>query len=87
MREVLENDQLKPKLVPLTVDPMVGMTSEPTKIMHLMFPLRTKDYNPQSTGYWTPAPKLGQDTAKVLSELGYTEIQIDNLRKQKVVWP
>lgn len=85
MKDVLENEQLKPKLIPLTVDATVGMTPKPTAVMHLMLPIRSKDYNPQATGHWTPAPKLGQDTTEILSQLGYTESQIDDLRKRQVV--
>lgn len=87
MKEVLENDQLKPKLIPLTVDSTVGMTPKPTAVMNMMLPIRSKDYNPQATGHWTPAPKLGQDTIKVLSGLGYTEDQINDLRKRNIIWP
>ena len=85
MKDVLENDQLKPKLIPLTVDSTVGMTPTPVSVMNMMLPIRSKDYNPQATEHWTPAPKLGQNTMKVLSELGYTEDQINNLRKQNII--
>ncbi|MFH0749050.1 MAG: CaiB/BaiF CoA-transferase family protein [Candidatus Bathyarchaeota archaeon] len=85
MKEVLENDQIKPKLIPLLVDSTVGMTPQPTTVMQMMLPIRSKDYNPQATSHWTAAPKLGQDTKKVLSALGYTEAEITDLEKRGVI--
>jgi crotonobetainyl-CoA:carnitine CoA-transferase CaiB-like acyl-CoA transferase len=32
------------------------------------------------------APQLGQDTEKILLELGYEQAQIQELKKQKVVF-
>ena len=87
MREVLDNDQLKTKLIPLVVAPEVGMTPQPTTVSHMMLPMRSKDYNPKATGNWTPAPKLGQHTAKILRDLGYTENQIKDLTMRGIIWP
>lgn len=87
MKEVLDNDQLKSKLIPLAVVPEVGMTDSPKTIAHLMLPIRSKDYNPEATGNWTPAPKLGQDTVETLRKLGYTEEHIKDLSKREIIWP
>ena len=32
-----------------------------------------------------PAPKLGADTHKILSNLGYSEMEIDTLKKEGVI--
>lgn len=53
-----------------------------------MLGVRTSDYNPDVKG-WGGFPEHwnGQDTVEILHELGYTESQIDDLRKRKIVWP
>jgi formyl-CoA transferase len=33
----------------------------------------------------TPAPKLGEHTDAVLKSLGYTGVQIDELRQKKII--
>ena len=85
IKEVLENDQLKPKLIPLVVEPEVGMTQKPTTVAHMMLPIRSEEYNPESTGHWTSAPKLGQDTVEILGELGYTKDQIQDLTAREII--
>lgn len=87
VREVLENEHLKSKLIPLVVAAEVGMTDRPTTVNHLMLPIRTEEYNPKATESWTPAPKLGQNTVETLQKLGYTEDQIKDLSRRGIIWP
>ncbi len=87
MKELIDDDQIKPKLIPLSVDAEVGMTAEPKTVAHMMLPIQNKDYNPEAAKHWTPAPKLGQHTNETLHELGYTEEQITDLQKRKIVYP
>ena len=85
MKQVLENDQLKPKLIPLTVDPEVALTPEAKTVMNMMLPIRSKDYHPDATRHWTPAPRLGQHTDELLQELGYPKDKIKDLADRNIV--
>ncbi len=71
-------------LVVLTPHPKARRSS----VAASMLPVRTSDYNPESKGWGgKPEPWNGQDTVEVLHELGYTEEQITDLRKRKIVYP
>ena len=85
----MEDPHLKfrKSLVPLTSDTDVTKTKNKKAAACSMLPFRSSFYNPSVTDKWMPAQKLGEQSVEILCELGYTEEQIDDLRKRKVVWP
>ncbi len=53
----------------------------------VMLPLRSDYYNPSLKGWGGgPIRKVGEDTVDVLRELGYTEEQIEELRKSNAIY-
>ncbi len=85
--ELPENEHLKAikNFVPLTPDPEVTLTPDRKTALCAMFPIRTSNYTPEATSKWTPAPKLGENTAEVLRAVGYTEGQIADLGKRGII--
>lgn len=86
MKEVLRNDHLKQKLIPLIVSAEAGMTDNPKTVYHMMLPIGSEDYNPKTTEKWSPAPKLGQNTIETMRKLGYTEDQIKDLLEHQFIY-
>jgi len=87
--KLLDDPHLKftKNFVPLISDPEVTLTPDKKITPCAMLPIRSDDYNPDVTEKWTPPPKLGEHSVEVLLELGYTEEQITDLRKRKVIFP
>ena len=89
MKEIMEDPHLKfrKSLVPLASDVEVTLTKEPRSAACPILPIRSEWYNASVTDKWMPAQKLGAQTVEILQRLGYSERQIIDLRKSKVVWP
>jgi len=89
MKEVLEDPHLKYRksLVPLISDIEVTKTRHERAAACPMLPLRCSFYTPSITSNWLPAQKLGEQSVEILKALHYTEEQISDLRKRKVIWP
>lgn len=90
MKEIADDPQLKDtkSFVPLTPDQKVTLTPNRKAVPYIMLPTRTKEYNPNMMGWGgTPAPKLGEHTVEIIRGLGYTDEQITDLRKRKIIWP
>ncbi len=85
IKDVIEDPHVKAtkQLIPLIPDPEVTGSEKPA--LCPMLPIRTNDYNLDAAAKWTAAPRLGEHTAEVLRKLGYTDEQITNLRKSKVI--
>ncbi len=71
---------------------MVSLTPSPravrTSVAYPMLPIRCGYYSPAVAGWGgKPTPWEGEHTIKILSELGYGEEAITNLRKNRVVSP
>ncbi|UCH37402.1 MAG: CoA transferase [Candidatus Bathyarchaeota archaeon] len=89
MKEVLEDPHLQSRksLISLTPDLEVTHTEDFRVSVNPMLPIRSSYYNPSITNTWIPAQKLGNHSVEILRNLGYSEPQIEDLRKRKIVWP
>ena len=89
MKDVLEDPhlQFRKSIVYLTSDVEVTCTETEKSAACPMLPIRTSYYHPGITERWIPAQKLGAHTVELLREVGYSDDEILDLRKRKVVWP
>jgi len=85
-REVIADPQLN--ATKSLVIQVTGARERKSPVAVPMLGVRTGDYNPNMKD-WGGFPEHlnGQDTVAILRELGYTEDQINDMRKRKIVWP
>ena len=90
MKEVIDDPHYKATgtLVRVLHDKKILNSSFDKAIIFTKLPVRTSDYNP-NTEDWDkqPSPDVGEHTIELLQELGYTQEQITDLRKRKIVVP
>ncbi len=89
-KEVMEDPHLlaTKSLVPLQTDPEVTGKWYRRTSVGVMLPLRASFYNPSVEGWGGKAmPRRGEHTDEVLHGLGYSEAQIADLHKNKIVYP
>jgi crotonobetainyl-CoA:carnitine CoA-transferase CaiB-like acyl-CoA transferase len=70
------------------IDTWIEVSTKSTPVdsgNEVLLPLRCSFYNLDSDEEWTIPPKFGENTIEILKELGYTDVEIMELREKKIV--